>query len=62
VSQEAELRSFAAYLETGSVKAAAHKLGVHEQTVKKHLARLRARYGVRTNAQLADAIARIILR
>jgi DNA-binding NarL/FixJ family response regulator len=59
VSQERELASWAAYLETGSVKAAAHKLHVHEQTVKKHLTALRGRYGVRTNAQLADAMARV---
>lgn len=59
MSQERELASWRAYLETGSVKAAAHRLGVHEQTVKKHLAALRVRYGVRTNAQLADAMARV---
>ena len=54
-----ELASWKAYLETGSMKAAAHKLGVHEQTVKQHLAKLRREFRVTTNAQLADALARV---
>jgi DNA-binding CsgD family transcriptional regulator len=58
VSQERELASWRAYLETGSMKAAAHRLGVHEQTVKQHLARLRRQYRVTTNAQLAVALER----
>ena len=53
-----ELASWRAYLETGSERAAAARLGVHVQTVKRHLALLKAEYRVRTLAQLADVLAR----
>jgi DNA-binding NarL/FixJ family response regulator len=52
-----ELDSLRAYIETGSVREAARSLGVHEQTVKRHLANVRSRLGVRTNAQAALALA-----
>jgi DNA-binding CsgD family transcriptional regulator len=48
----AELRTIRAYLDGGSVKAAALLLGRHEQTVKNTLANARLRMGVDTNAQL----------
>jgi predicted ArsR family transcriptional regulator len=47
-----------AYLDTGSMKAAAARLGIHEITVRKRIAVLREMYDVRTNAQLADVLAR----
>ena len=53
-----ELRTWNAYLETGSMKAAAHRLGCHEITVRKHIGTLRREYGVQTNAQLAIALER----
>ena len=53
-----ELDAWAAYLETGSMREAARRLGVHEVTVKKRIGVLRDLYGVRTNAQLAVAIER----
>lgn len=46
------------YLETGRMRDAATRLHVHEVTVRKRIAELRDRYGVRTNAQLADVLAR----
>lgn len=55
---EHELRSWDAYLATGSIKAAAHRLGIHETTVKRHLSTIRSRLGVQTNTQAADALAR----
>jgi DNA-binding NarL/FixJ family response regulator len=54
----AEARSWAAYLQEGSVKRAAESLGVHEQTVKRHLANIRSRLGVTSNAQAAFVLAR----
>lgn len=57
-----ELDSWAAYLATGSMRKAADRLGIHEVTVRKHIAALRQFYDVSTNAQLADQIARSILR
>lgn len=51
-----ELASWEAYLETGSLRMAAIMLGVHEQTVKRHLSLLKEEFGVRTLAQLAHAI------
>lgn len=46
-----ELRALRAYLEAGSCKAAAHQLGLHEQTVKNELANIRAKLGVPTTVQ-----------
>lgn len=53
-----ELSSWQAYLAAGSMRKAARRLGVHEVTVAKHIAVLRQAYGVQTNAQLADRLAR----
>lgn len=56
--RERELIAWRTYLETGSMRAAAVRLGVHEITVRKRIAALRETYDVRTNAQLADLLAR----
>lgn len=56
--RERDLIAWRAYLETGSMKRAALKLGVHEITVRKRIAALRETYAVTTNAQLADVLAR----
>jgi len=40
------------------MRKAAARLGCHEITVRKRIAALRDVYGVQTNVQLADAIAR----
>lgn len=56
-----ELQSWRAYLETGSMRKAAAKLGIHEITVRKHIAVLRETYDVQTNAQLAVALEREII-
>jgi DNA-binding transcriptional LysR family regulator len=53
-----QLDAWAAYVDTGSMKAAAERVGVHEITVRKRIAELRDVYGVRTNVQLAVAIER----
>ena len=42
----------AAVLETGSEKAAAHRLGLSHSTVKHHLANARSKVGAETTAQL----------
>lgn len=41
-----ELRALRAYVHAGSAKAAAHELGVHESTIKNHLANIRTKIGV----------------
>lgn len=60
VSTEAPTRAEAdalrAYLDAGSVKGAAHRLGLSEQTVKNQLATLRRRLGVDTTAQAVAAL------
>jgi predicted ArsR family transcriptional regulator len=53
-----ELRTWKAYLETGTEQRAADKLGVHVQTVKRHLDLLKAEHRVKTLAQLAVAMGR----
>jgi DNA-binding CsgD family transcriptional regulator len=53
-----ELETWAAYLETGSYRMTALRLGVHEQTVKRHIGMLKDVYGVKTNAQLAVILER----
>lgn len=53
-----ERRSWDAYLEHGSVKAAAAELRLNETTVKRHLSAIRSRLGVDTNAQAATVLAR----
>ena len=47
----------AAVLETGSEKAAAHRLGLSHSTVKHHLANARTRVGAETTAQLVWILA-----
>lgn len=53
-----QLAAWHAYLETGSMRKAARKLGVHDITVRKRIAALRDVYDVETNAQLAVALER----
>jgi predicted ArsR family transcriptional regulator len=53
-----ERRSWDAYLITGTYRQAAIFLRIHEDTVRRHITMLKAEHGVRTNAQLADALAR----
>lgn len=55
---EKQLAAWYAYLDTGSMKAAAERLGVHEITVRKRIDELRDVFNVRTNVQLAVAIER----
>ena len=52
-----ELVVVAAVLETGSEKAAAHRLGLAHSTVKHHLANARSRVGATTTAQLVWILA-----
>jgi DNA-binding NarL/FixJ family response regulator len=49
---ERELAVVAAVLETGSEKAAAHRLGLSHSTVKHHLASARSKCGAETTVQL----------
>lgn len=56
VGSETEIRSWKAYLETGSYREAARRLHVHEDTVRRHVALLKAEHGVKTTAQLAVAL------
>lgn len=48
-----ELYALRMYAKTGSVQAAAKALGLHEQTVKNHLASVRSKLGVRKTIQAA---------
>jgi DNA-binding CsgD family transcriptional regulator len=50
-----ELQVVRAFLETGSQKAAAAKLGLSWMTVRAHLASARAKRGVTKSWQLRDA-------
>jgi DNA-binding NarL/FixJ family response regulator len=52
-----QLSVVAAVLETGSEKAAAHRLGLSHSTVKHHLANARSRVGAETTAQLVWILA-----
>ena len=47
-----EVGVVSAVLETGSEKAAAHRLGLSHSTVKHHLANARSKVGAETTAQL----------
>jgi DNA-binding CsgD family transcriptional regulator len=47
----------AAVLDTGSEKAAAHRLGLSHSTVKHHLANARSKVGATTTAQLVWVLA-----
>jgi DNA-binding NarL/FixJ family response regulator len=58
MTSDAELQAWEAYLNTGSMRLAARRLGVHEVTVRKRIAALKDRYDVRSTAQLAVAIER----
>ena len=53
-----EMAAWEAYLAVGSMRKAAERLGVHEITVRKRIAMLRATYNVTNNLQLAIAIDR----
>jgi transposase len=46
-----ELVTLFAYLQTGSHKAAAHRLGISESTSRQRLSRLEARVGASNSAQ-----------
>ena len=52
-----EVGVIAAVLETGSEKAAAHRLGLSHSTVKHHLANARSKVGAETTAQLVWILA-----
>ena len=52
-----EVGVVAAVLETGSEKAAAHRLGLSHSTVKHHLANARSKVGAETTAQLVWILA-----
>lgn len=54
---EREIVVIAAVLETGSEKAAAHRLGLSHSTVKHHRAKARSKVGAETTAQLAWILA-----
>jgi DNA-binding CsgD family transcriptional regulator len=56
IPRPAELTALEAYIAAGSVKAAAHQLGLSDETVRNQLASLRKRLQVGTTAQ---AIARL---
>jgi hypothetical protein len=57
-SENLGMEAWRAYLETGSMREAARRVGVHEITIRKRIAVLRDIHNVRTNAQLADVLAR----
>jgi DNA-binding NarL/FixJ family response regulator len=52
-----EVSVVAAVLETGSEKAAAHRLALSHSTVKHHLASARSKVGATTTAQLVWILA-----
>jgi DNA-binding CsgD family transcriptional regulator len=54
---ERELQSWAAYLETGSYREAGKRLGIHADTVRRHVSLLKAEHGAKTTAQLAVRLA-----
>lgn len=56
--RERELASARAYLDTGSYARAGKQLGIHGDTVRRHVTLLKAEYEVRTFAQLAVALER----
>jgi DNA-binding NarL/FixJ family response regulator len=53
-----ELVTLRAYLETGSHKAAAHRLGISESTSRQRVSLLLARVGARNAAQAVWALRR----
>ncbi len=52
----AEIAALRTYLDAGSIKAAAHRLGLSEGTLKHQLRTLRQRLGVETNSQAVAAL------
>ena len=52
-----QVEVLAAYVATGSEKAAAHRLGVAPATVKHTLANTRSKFGVETTTQLVLILA-----
>ena len=56
--RERELASWRAYLASRTYREAGRMLGVHADTIRRHIALLRTEYGVKTNAQLAVALER----
>lgn len=50
-----EVRVLEAYVAMGSVKLAAHELGLSPQTVKNHLMNAREKTGLRTPALIYEA-------
>lgn len=48
---DGEIAALQAYLDTGSVKLAAHSLGLQEATIKVHLANVRTRLRAKTTAE-----------
>jgi DNA-binding NarL/FixJ family response regulator len=54
---EREVVVVAAVLAAGSEKAAAHRLGLSQSTVKHHLANVRSKLGAATTAQLVWILA-----
>lgn len=57
LATDREVGVVAAVLETGSEKAAAHRLGLSHSTVKHHLANARSKVGATTTAQLVWILA-----
>jgi DNA-binding NarL/FixJ family response regulator len=55
-----ELVTLLAYLETGSHKAAAHRLGISQSTSRQRLSSLMGRVGVRNAAQAAWTLRRML--
>ena len=51
-----QLEVLRSYLQTGTHRAAAHRLGISERTVEAHLNALRARLGVHNDAQAVYAL------
>lgn len=47
----AEVAALRAYLAAGSVKGAAHRLGLRESTIKNHLLAARRKVGAKTTAE-----------
>ncbi len=60
-ASDREVVVVAAVLETGSEKAAAHRLGLSHSTVKHHLANARSKVGATTTAQLVSILGRRLL-
>jgi DNA-binding NarL/FixJ family response regulator len=55
-----ELVTLLAYLETGSHKAAAHRLGISESTARQRVSKLLRRVGVRNAAQAVPSMRKVL--